>query len=99
MVEGIGNSSARRYMLSSKVYSLSGNETGYTRQRGMTIIQEKAMIKSHIEKFGKITRAEIVDLCKCNTSHANYLLNALQETEDIKKMGKGKNTFYINIQE
>ena len=90
MVEGIGNSSARRYMLSSKVYSLSGNETGYTRQRGMTIIQEKAMIKSHIEKFGKITRAEIVDLCKCNTSHANYLLNALQETEDIKKMGKGK---------
>ena len=60
IVEGVGNGGGRRYMLSSKVYALTGDEIGYTRQKGMTVLQEEEIIGRHIEKFGKITRADLL---------------------------------------
>lgn len=95
MVEGIGNGNARRYMLSSKVYALSGNETAYTRQRGMTTLQEMGMIDRHLEKFGKITRAETADLCKCDSNHAYYLLHRMSEEGRVESVKMGKSTYYI----
>lgn len=47
LVEAEGNSRNRGYILSSRVYSGSGNEIGYTRQKGMTINQEISMIERH----------------------------------------------------
>ena len=95
MVEGIGNGKARRYMLSSKVYALSGNETAYTRQKGMTIIQEKSMIERHVEKFGQITRAEATDLCKCDKNHAYYILRQMVESGLLLSIGSGRNVRYV----
>ena len=95
MVEGIGNEKARRYMLSSKVYALSGDETAYTRQKGMTIIQEKSMIESHIERFGQITRAEAADLCKCDKNHAYYILRQMVESGLLLSIGSGRNVRYV----
>ena len=96
MVEGVGNGKARRYMLSSKVYALSGNETAYTRQRGLSNIQEIGMIRSYIEKFGQITRAQAADLCKCDFNHAYYLLHKMTEEGNIQAVGKGRNTRYTS---
>lgn len=95
MVEGIGNGKARRYMLSSKVYALSGNETAYTRQKGMTIIQEKGMIERHIERFGQITRSEAAELCKCDKNHAYYILRQMVETGSLLPIGSGRNVRYV----
>lgn len=95
MVEGVGNGNARRYMLSSKVYAISGNETGYTRQRGMTTLQEMSMIERHIESFGKITRAKTADLCKCDLNHAYYLLRKMTEEGRIKGVKSGKFSYYV----
>ena len=81
-------------MLSSKVYALSGNEAGYTRQRGMTTIQEKDIILRHLEKFQRITRADVVDLCRCDRNHASYLLRRLLQDGTIKKIGSGKSAYY-----
>lgn len=95
MVEGVGNGKARRYMFSSKVYALSGSETAYTRQKGMTVIQEKGMIESHVEKFSQITRAEASDLCKCDKNHAYYLLRKLVEEGSLVTVGSGRNVRYV----
>lgn len=94
LVEGVGNGNARRYMLSSKVYAFSGNETGYTRQRGMTTLQEMDLIERHIEKFGKITRAEAAELCKCDRNHAYYILRKMTEEERVTVIKMGKSTYY-----
>lgn len=94
MLEGVGNGKARCYMLSSKVYALSGSETAYTRQRGMTTIQEKGMIESHVDKFGQITRAEAAELCKCDTNHAYYLLHKMVEEDVLVAVGSGRNVRY-----
>ena len=62
MVEGVGNGSARRYMLSSKVYSITNNKAGYTRQRGWDTMQERELILTHLNKYSKITREDVVEL-------------------------------------
>ncbi len=96
IIEGVGNGNARRYMLSSKVYALSGNETGYTRQRGMTTLQEIGMIDRHIEKFGKISRTETAELCKCDSNHAYYLLRRMTDEGRIEVKNKGKFSYYVH---
>ena len=43
-------------MLSSKVYSITNNKAGYTRQRGWDSLQEREPILAHLNKYSKITR-------------------------------------------
>ena len=74
MVEGIGNGSVRRYMLSAKVYSITNNKAGYTRQRGWDTIQEREVIVMRLNQYNRITRGDIVELCKCTPNHASWLL-------------------------
>ncbi len=96
MVEGVGNSNARRYMLSSKVYALLDNKTGYTRQHGMITLQEIGLIDRHIEKFGRISRAEAADLCKCDLNHAYYLLRRMSDEGRVIAVKKGKFSYYYH---
>jgi len=97
MVEGVGNGAARRYMLSLKVYALSGNEIGYTRQKGMTIPQEMEKIGRHLEQFGKITRAEAAELCQCDLNHAYYLLGKMVDGGLVKTEKVGKIVRYVRV--
>ena len=71
MVETVGSGTARHYMLSAKVYALTQNEAGYAMQRGFSTITEHGMILEHLEHYGKITRANVAELCKCNNNHAS----------------------------
>lgn len=95
MVEGVGNSSSRRYMLSSKVYALVGNKAGYTRQKGMTVLQEKAMIENHVTQYSRITRSEAAELCKCDMNHAYYLLNKMVNDGILDAIKQGKYSYYV----
>jgi len=94
LIEGVGNGRARRYILSAKVYALAGNKAGYTRQHGMTIIQEKSLILQQAEKYGRITRAETMELCKCEKDHAYILLKALCREGKLELSGNGRGAYY-----
>lgn len=94
MVEGVGNGSARRYMLSSKVYSISNNKAGYIRQRGWDTLQEREMIMSHFDKYSEITREGVAELCRCTANHASWLLRQLVEEGVIVLCGKGRGSYY-----
>lgn len=61
-------------MLSSKVYSITNNKAGYTRQRGWDPLQERELILAHLNKYSKITREDIVELCRRTQNHASRLL-------------------------
>ena len=95
MVHGIGSGKGRHYMLSGKVYALSGDEIAFTRQRGFTIIQEKEMILAHLDNFEKITRSDVMSLCLCTKNHAYWLLNKLTDESRIILVRKGKSSYYI----
>ena len=94
MVEGIGNGSARRYMLSSKVYSVINNKTGYTRQRGWDTMQEQELIMSYLEKYKSITRDAIVELCRCTPNHASWLLRQMVKENKIIMYGRTRGASY-----
>ena len=94
MVEGVGNGSARRYMLSSKVYSISNNKAGYIRQRGWDTLQEREMIISHFDKYSEITREGVAELCRCTANHASWLLRQLVEEGVLVLCGKGRGSYY-----
>lgn len=95
VVEAVGNGKARHYMFSSKVYELSGNKAGYTRQKGMTAIQEIGMIESHLERFGRITRAEAAELCKVPVNRAYYILSKMADEGRVKLIGTGRYAYYV----
>lgn len=94
MIEGVGNGSARRYMLSSKVYSISNNTAGYIRQRGWDTLQEREMIISHFDKYPEITREGVAELCRCTANHASWLLRQLVDDGILKLHGKGRGARY-----
>jgi ATP-dependent DNA helicase RecG len=94
MIEGVGNGSARRYMLSSKVYSISNNTAGYIRQRGWDTLQEREMIISHFDKYPEITREGVTELCRCTANHASWLLRQLVDDGILKLHGKGRGARY-----
>ena len=96
IVERVGNGRTRRYILSSNVYALSGDEIGYTRQKGMTVIREMALIDRHLEQFGKITRSEVAELCKCELHHASYLLRKMIREGRAQAIKMGKFTYYTH---
>lgn len=96
MVEGVGNGSARRYMLSSKVYSITNNKVGYIRQRGWDTMQERELIVTHLNQYDKITREDVVELCRCTPNHASWLLRQLVKDEVIQLHGAGRGAFYKN---
>lgn len=97
MVQGIGNGSARRYMLSSKVYSITNNKAGYTRQRGWDTMQEKELIMLHLERYKTIRREGVAELCRCTPNHASWLLRQLVDEGTIVLRGGGRNSYYEKL--
>ena len=95
MAEGVGNASARRYMLSSKVYSATDNKAGYSRQRGWDVMQEKELILTHLGKFHEIDRTGIMDLCRCTANHASWLLRQMVKDGVIEQCGQSRGTHYV----
>lgn len=97
MVEGVGNGSARRYMLSSKVYSITNNKAGYTRQRGWDTMQERELILTHLECYREINREGVVELCRCTPNHASWLLRQLVRDGVIALQGSGRTAYYKKL--
>lgn len=95
MVEGIGNGKGRYYILSAKVYSLSGNPSGYLKQKGKTSSEETLVIVDALEKQGSIVRNDITILCHCTPNHASFLLSLLVRAGTIEKKGNGRQTYYV----
>ena len=61
----------------------------------MSVFQERGLINSHIDNFGRITKKDVMDLCKCGQDHAYYLLRKMVENDELLALGKGKATFYV----
>lgn len=97
MVEGVGNGSARRYMLSSKVYAATNNKAGYTRQRGWDKMQERELILAHLTRFPTISRKEVMELCRCSPNHASWLLRRLVRDGIIQMCGLGRGSLYQKL--
>ncbi len=95
LVEAIGNTSARTYILSSKVYRDQDNMTGYVRQTGIDLIKhEELIIKLAKTQHGIVTRENVVDLLGITPPQAYRMLKRLTDSGKLKLVGAGRAAHY-----
>ena len=95
LVEAIGNTNARTYILSSKVYREQDNMICYVRQTGIDLIKyEELIMKLASNQNGSVTRDNVVDLLGINPSQAYRVLKKLTEKGKLKLVGSGRAARY-----
>ncbi|MDO9575400.1 MAG: ATP-binding protein [bacterium] len=94
VIEAKGEKRGRIYHLSASVYKVFGKKAGYIRTRGFEPIQQEQMVIQYIEAHGRITRKEIVDLCKITSRQATHLLKKLVDKEILVLKGERKGAYY-----
>lgn len=77
LVEPRGEGQGRAYHLSAAVYRRLGDKVGYVRQRGFEPLQHEQMVFQFAQSHGRITRAEVAELCRLTSDQAKVLLKRL----------------------
>ena len=94
LVEAHGIKKGRTYTLSAKVYRSMGQKAGYVRQAGFDPIQQEQMVLQYVKKHGKITRRDVVELCRIGSDQAKRLLEMFVKTGKLKRFGKKRGSYY-----
>ena len=94
LIEAHGVKKGRTYTLSAKVYREFGQRADYVRQAGFDSIQQEQMALQFVKKHKRITRKEVVELCKLNEDQASRLLRKLHASGKLELSGKGRGAHY-----
>ncbi|MBK9522284.1 MAG: hypothetical protein IPO13_11870 [Rhodocyclaceae bacterium] len=81
--------------MSPDLYRLLGEKVQYTRQAGFDRLQHEQMVKSYVDQHGRITRQEVIELCRLTPDQAYKLLKRLSDEKLLKKQGVKRHSFYV----
>lgn len=95
LLQAHGAGRGRTYTLSPDLYRLLGKKVEYTRQAGFDRLQHEQMIEKYLSQQGRITRQEVIDLCRLTPDQAYKLLKRLCEENSIIKHGDRKSAYYV----
>ena len=94
IVEAHGVKRGRTYTLSATVYSRLGQKSGYVRQAGFDPIQQEQMVIQFVRKHSRITRKDVVELCRVGPFQATRLLDKLVKRGELTRKGQKRGTYY-----
>ena len=94
LLEGRGARKGRTYLLSAGVYRALGQPAAYVRARGFEPDQMEQMILQYVRAHGRITRRDVVELCRVNENQAGYLLRKLADRGRLGLVGSGRSAYY-----
>lgn len=96
LIEGRGEKRGRVYILSGSLYQQLKMQTEYMRAKGLDLHEMEKMILAFVKEHEKITRTEVVNLCKLNDSQAKRLLLKLTvKYPQFQMIGKWRASYYI----
>lgn len=95
LLQAHGTGRGRTYTLAPAVYRQLGQRADYTRQAGFDRLQQEQMIQSYVQQHGRITRQEVVDLCRLTPDQAYKLLKRLCKQNVLYKQGDRKAAVYF----
>ncbi|GAB4408002.1 MAG: ATP-binding protein [Anaerolineae bacterium] len=98
LAEAHGHTRSRRYHLSALVYREMGELAAYVRRRGFDRLQMEQMILEYVRAHKRITRREVMELCRVNKDQARYLLQLLVEGGYLELVGQGRNAHYVPLE-
>lgn len=94
LVEATGNSRARAYILSAKVYKEQDNSIGYVRQTGIDRLRYEDLILKLTKQQNYVTRENVSELLNISNSQAYRLLKNLANNGKLVLTGKGRASKY-----
>jgi len=97
LVEAYGTGRGRTYTLSAQVYQQKGQHAEYVRQAGFDVIQQEQMVLKYVETHGKITRRDVIELCRIGHDQATRLLVKLTKEKKIILHGQRRHAFYTRL--
>jgi len=98
LLEASGETRARVWRLSAAVYRRLGQAAGYVRQRGFEPLQQEQMVLQYARQHGRVTRADVIELCMVSPSRAYEVLRKLVRSGRLARQGTGRrNTWYTVV--
>lgn len=94
LIEARGEGRGRSYHLSAKTYRRLGEAAAYVRQRGFEPIQQEQMVLQFVRSHGRVTRGQVMELCRIGPSQATRLLRKMTENGRLVRHGTGKGAWY-----
>ncbi|MFW5942952.1 MAG: ATP-binding protein [Chloroflexota bacterium] len=98
LLERRGATRSRIYLLSATVYRELGQPSAYVRTRGFDRLQMEQMIDQYVRAHGRITRSDVIELCRVSEWQASYLLRKLVEADVLTLVGMGRYAYYISAE-
>ncbi|MFN8515014.1 MAG: ATP-binding protein [Thermomicrobiales bacterium] len=95
LVEAFGVARNRTYTLSSRMYRALGQPGDYVRQAGFAPIQQEQMVLQFTEKHGRISRREVIELCRITENQARHLLDRLVKRGELRRIPAGRASYYV----
>lgn len=95
LLQAHGAGRGRSYTLSPDLYRLLGEKAEYTRQAGFDRLQQEQLVKNYVTQHGRITRQEVVTLCRLTGDQAYKLLKRLCDEGFIRKQSDRRHSFYV----
>lgn len=95
LLDAHGTGRGRTYTLSAAMYRRSGLSTEYVRQAGFDRIQQEQMVLQYARAHGRITRRDVMDLCRLGEDQASRLLRFLAGSGKLQACGTtGRGAYY-----
>jgi hypothetical protein len=69
----------------------------YVHAKGFESEQMEQMILQYVKAHGRVTRQDIMELCRVNENQAAYLLKKLVKSEELRLVGKGRSAAYTSL--
>ena len=95
IIFGYVEQNGKEYMLTAKVYDALKGDIEYVRDKVVTYIRAKEMIKEYLLKTGRINISTVKELCGFSHKQAKAVLHNMQEEKIIVIGAKGKYAYYI----
>jgi len=95
LLQAHGTGRGRSYTLSPALYRMLGKKAEYTRQAGFDRLQHEQMVRNFVAQHGRITRQDVVELCRLTPDQAYKLLNRLCSEKILLKQGDRKGASYV----
>lgn len=79
------------------MYRAQGQATAYVRQAGYDKIQQEQMVLKYAQSNGRITRGDVMQLCRLGENQASYLLRRLTNEAKLRLVGRGRGAHYVLV--
>ena len=98
LLEARGERKGRSYHLASSVYEQLGEQAEYVRTRGFDTLQHEQMILTYVDRYDRISRSGVVDLCQLEPAQATRLLGRMVDAGKLDMRGQKRGAYYVLAQ-